>query len=187
MNDRKQAELLEQYLITLRHDPGATPPDDLDPIIAELARKFKQQATFRPNHDARARIWQRTLANTRRDAQFSSLAPENIWQITQITEAKTEPRRVVYPVTLSAAVMAVMLFFAAMLIFASRPPEDLDDPATTTPNQYASTGNITPTEEVETTTTALASPTDPKVTDSMPALVDRMTWINQLPSFGVRV
>jgi hypothetical protein len=120
MNDHRQAELLEQYLISLRRDPNATPPDDLDPVMAELARKFKQQPVSRPNSAVKARIWQRTMAASRNQAQFSTYSLDRIRQEAEAKEVR--PRRVVYPVTLSVAVIAVTLFFAAMLIFGGNAP-----------------------------------------------------------------
>ncbi|MBC8171233.1 MAG: hypothetical protein H7X77_06160, partial [Anaerolineae bacterium] len=143
----------EQYLISLRHDPNATPPDDLDPVVADLVRKFKQQPVSRPNSAVKGRIWQRTLAATRNQALFSTYSLDRIRQDAGAGEVR--PPRIVYPVTLSAAVIAVTLFFASMLIFGGHPPADnlslagspQEATKSTEDTQTAAVSTPTPTED----------------------------------------
>lgn len=154
MNDHRQAELLEQYLISLRSNPDALPPADLDPVVAELARKFKQQPAARPNQAAKARMWQRTMAASRNQAPFSTYS---LAQLQQEAEAKeVRPPRVVYPVTLSAAVIAVTLFFAAMLIFGGNPPGN-------NPSLAGSTETTADIENTQTAAVSTATPTDTQI------------------------
>lgn len=70
-----QPELLETYLIALRHDPNAVPPPSLDPATAAFARQIVlTQAQTRPALDParRARLWQTTLRQTQLEQAMTS-------------------------------------------------------------------------------------------------------------------
>jgi hypothetical protein len=118
MYDRKQAQLLEQFLATLRHDPQAAPPPDLDPVVAELARKFKQESVKqqqltqqkinRPSADMKARVWQKAML-------------EHRTQLVVPVAARHVQRRSSSPFTLAAAVSALTVFLVVMLVIAVQP------------------------------------------------------------------
>ncbi|NWF70940.1 MAG: hypothetical protein HXY40_17785 [Chloroflexi bacterium] len=136
------AEHLENYLQALRRDPHTLPPPDLDPQLAELARRLAQQVPV-PTAAARRRMWERALAQSH--LLSNGHLHEDIQHMTAIP-ARPRPTRTQTRVswTLLAAACAAAL---ALSVLALLPPggptpllssQDIAQQSTITPIPVAS-------------------------------------------------
>lgn len=131
MNEQKQAQLLEQYLAMLRQSPGAPAPAELDPVMAELARKIAQQSASDAPQGVKARVWQQVMAGARShnntpNTPINAPTPGNIIPLTaaQNRAGTTHPHRktlrLPVSLTLAAAMAAFIAIAAALLPFVTR-------------------------------------------------------------------
>lgn len=151
MNDeRRQADLLEKFMIQLRQNIHVEPPSELEDEMVEFARKLAKQSYLR--RDARAtldnqiqaRIWQKAL-------QDSQLLQVNVDEENEMFLSPTMPKRKQYPLTLIAVAVALILFgVIAFVISNGQLPND-DNSIFIGANQ----GDTTPTPVLPTETTGL--------------------------------
>jgi hypothetical protein len=115
-----QPELLEQFLQALRQNPHALPPDGLDPELSEFARSMMQQ-TPSPSLNARRRMWERALAQSR---VMSNGHLKELNKMAVITaRPDTLPRNNTrFPLTLLAAAFAALLFIAIYMMMPKGTP-----------------------------------------------------------------
>ena len=111
MNEKRQADLLEQYIAMLRQDIKAEPPYGLDPDMVDFARKLAKQSYLRPenqspiDHEIQARIWQRTIDATQVN-QFEHQSEDEDDMLLSQKKSKTTT----FPFATIAAVMVLVLF-----------------------------------------------------------------------------
>ena len=111
MNEKRQADLLEQYVVMLRQDINAEPPYGFDPEMVDFARKLAKQSYLRPENQSpidreiQARIWQRTIDATQVN-QFEHQSEDEDDMLLSQKKSKVTT----FPFATIAAVMALVLF-----------------------------------------------------------------------------
>lgn len=157
MNDERQAQLLEGYLLALRADAGAPPPPGLDPDLAAFARELASTAAPTPDAATRERVWQRALeaADTgcaRINGHHRTTRYQEKTTMIATQHAPVAPKSA-QPLTLIAALAVVAL--AALLLFARPPAEPDDMPALLSNNEQQ---EATPTPAVSPTFVPTSTP-----------------------------
>lgn len=121
-NERRQAQLLEQFMARLRQNIHAEPPSALDPEMVEIARKLAKQSYLQGrslNTSTQARIWQKAL----QDSQVVHL--ENDEENSEMFFTPALPKQKQFPLTLIAVAVAIVLFgVIAFVISNGQLPDD---------------------------------------------------------------
>lgn len=155
MRESQQAHLLTQYVESLKQNPDAKPPLELDRDMAEFARKLVDSQNHR-----RARVWSQVMAEVKHDSTAGGRTfPNTLFdETTTMTDPKvfsdyraphfpqTQKKRQTFPLTLAVASLVLILGLAVMIAVRSLPERfnnnsygaQISDDQTKTPTMAAS-------------------------------------------------